>query len=90
LRQASTIETGPDSLEVLETLLASFPNDDDQSEKTFAINQDDISFEAEFGGLSLKELATSQPPDAATTNNRKPKSVEESKYLRWEPHRHHN
>ncbi|KIL90624.1 sac2 protein [Fusarium avenaceum] len=78
LRQASTIETGPDSLEVLETLLASFPNDDDQTEKTFAIKQDDISFEAEFGGLSLKELATSQPPDAATTNNRKPKSVEES------------
>ncbi|KAM0354074.1 hypothetical protein ACHAPU_001109 [Fusarium lateritium] len=78
LRQASIIETGPDSLEVLETLLADFSNGHDhQPEKISTINQDDISFEAEFGGLSLKELATSQPPDAVTFT-RKPQSVEES------------
>ncbi|KAF5002331.1 hypothetical protein FGRMN_341 [Fusarium graminum] len=78
LRQASIIETGPDPLEVLETLLADFSIDHDhRPEKISTINQDDISFEAEFGGLSLKELAASQPPDTATFN-RKPQSVEES------------
>ncbi|KAF4958840.1 hypothetical protein FSARC_10916 [Fusarium sarcochroum] len=79
LRQASTIETGPDSLEVLETLLSGFSNERDQSEKRkTAITQDDINFEADFGGLSLRELATSQPPDTSITSNRKPKTAEES------------
>ncbi|KAF4490252.1 SAC2 [Fusarium agapanthi] len=78
LRQASTIDTGPDSLEVLETLLAGFSSDREQSDKKTAINEDDINFEAVFGGLSLKELATSEPPDTITVSNRKPKTAEES------------
>ncbi|KAM0557955.1 hypothetical protein ACHAPJ_005119 [Fusarium lateritium] len=79
LRQTSTIETGPDSLEVLETLLAGFSNNRDQTEKRkTAITQDDINFEADFGGLSLRELATSQTPDTSIANNRKPKTAEES------------
>ncbi|KAF5595632.1 SAC2 [Fusarium pseudocircinatum] len=78
LRQASTIDTGPDSLEVLETLLAGFSSDREQAAKKTAINEDDINFEAVFGGLSLKELATSEPPDATAVSNRKPKTAEES------------
>ncbi|CVK97334.1 related to SAC2 protein [Fusarium mangiferae] len=78
LRQASTIDTGSDSLEVLETLLAGFSSDREQDDKKTAINEDDINFEAVFGGLSLKELATSEPPDTITTSNRKPKTAEES------------
>ncbi|RBR22797.1 uncharacterized protein FIESC28_04360 [Fusarium coffeatum] len=78
LRQASTIETGPDSLEVLETLLAGFSDASDQPEKKTTIYQDDLDFEADFGGLSLKELATSQPPDTTISDNRKPKTTEES------------
>ncbi|KAJ4258694.1 Vacuolar protein sorting-associated protein 52 [Fusarium torreyae] len=79
LRQTSTIETGPDSLEVLETLLSGFSNDRDQTEKRkTVITQDDINFEADFGGLSLRELATSQPPDTSIANNRKPKTAEDS------------
>ncbi|KAL5602046.1 hypothetical protein FOBRF1_009579 [Fusarium oxysporum] len=78
LRQASTIETGPDSLEVLETLLAGLSSDRDQADKKTVINQDDINFDAVFGGLSLKGLATSEPPDTTTTSNRKPKTAEES------------
>ncbi|KAF4444020.1 SAC2 [Fusarium acutatum] len=78
LRQASTIDTGPDSLELLETLLAGFSSDREQADKKAAINEDDINFEAVFGGLSLKELATSEPPDTTTVSNRKPKTAEES------------
>ncbi|KAG5748451.1 hypothetical protein H9Q72_008594 [Fusarium xylarioides] len=78
LRQASTIDTGPDSLEVLETLLAGFSSDREQADKKAAINEDDINFEAVFGGLSLKELAMSEPPDTITVSNRKPKTAEES------------
>ncbi|RSM03922.1 hypothetical protein CEP52_007144 [Fusarium oligoseptatum] len=78
LRQSSTIETGPDSLEVLETLLAGFSTDSDSATKQKTINQDDIDFEADFGGLSLKELAASQAPEPATFNTRKPQTAEES------------
>ncbi|KAF5703975.1 vps52 sac2 family [Fusarium globosum] len=78
LRQASTIDTGSDSLEVLETLLAGFSSDREQADKKTAINEDDINFEAVFEGLSLKELATSEPPDTITISNRKPKTAEES------------
>ncbi|KAF5656067.1 SAC2-like protein [Fusarium sp. NRRL 25303] len=78
LRQASAIDTGSDSLEVLETLLAGFSSDREQDDKKTAINEDDINFEAVFGGLSLKELATSEPPDTITISNRKPKTAEES------------
>ncbi|KAL6920790.1 hypothetical protein ACHAPO_004529 [Fusarium lateritium] len=78
LRQASTIETGPDSLEVLETLLAGFSDDRDHHEKKAIINKDDLNLEADFGGLSLKELAASQPPDTTAINKRKPKTTEES------------
>ncbi|RGP76798.1 hypothetical protein FLONG3_5103 [Fusarium longipes] len=78
LRQASTIETGPDSLEVLETLLAGFSDERDHPDNKTIINKDDINFEADFGGLSLKELAASQPPDLTTANTRKPKTTEGS------------
>lgn len=78
LRQASTIETGSDSLEVLETLLAGFSDDRDQPQKKAVINQDDLNYEVDFGGLSLKELAASQPPDTTIYNSRKPKTTEES------------
>ncbi|KAF5621266.1 SAC2 [Fusarium sp. NRRL 52700] len=78
LKQASTINTGPDSLEVLETLLAGSSSNREQADKKTAINEDDINFEAVFGGLSLKELATSEPPDATRVSNRKPKTAEES------------
>ncbi|KAH7244632.1 Vacuolar protein sorting-associated protein 52 [Fusarium solani] len=78
LRQTSTIETGPDSLEVLETLLAGFSTDSDSATKQQTISQDDIDFEADFGGLSLKELAASQAPEPATFNTRKPQTAEES------------
>jgi hypothetical protein len=78
LRQASTIETGPDSLEVLETLLAGFSDDRGQHEKKVVISKDDLNLEADFGGLSLKELAASQPPDTTLVNKHKPKTAEDS------------
>jgi len=64
---------------VLETLLAGLSEGSDQPEKR-TIYQDDLDFEADFGGLSLKELATSQPPDTTISDNRKPKTTEESRY----------
>ncbi|KAM0438851.1 hypothetical protein ACHAPT_001612 [Fusarium lateritium] len=78
LKQSSTVESGPDSLEVLETLLAGFSTDSDPTAKQKTISQDDIDFEADFGGLSLKELAASQAPEPATFNTRKPQTAEES------------
>lgn len=68
-------------MEVLETLLAGFSSDREQADKKTAINEDDINFEAVFGGLSLKELATSEPPDTITISNRKPKTAEESPFI---------
>ncbi|KAM5348475.1 hypothetical protein ACJ41O_008299 [Fusarium nematophilum] len=79
LKQTSTIESGADSLEVLDSVLAGFSTDGDQSAKqTTAISQDDIDFEADFGGLSLKELAGSQTPETTVLNIHKQQTAAES------------
>lgn len=80
LRQASTIETGPDSLEVLEKLLASLSDSASVPNQQSAISNEDIMRDADFGGLSLKELAASETPEPTVTSVRKPQTVEESEW----------
>lgn len=83
LKQSSTIGPASDSREVLEALLASSasPEPPLENQKIF-INEDDIDFDAEFGGLSLKELAASQPPETTVSSNRRPQTVVESRDIR--------
>ncbi|KAF7547790.1 hypothetical protein G7Z17_g7477 [Cylindrodendrum hubeiense] len=79
LKQSSTIGPAPDSREVLETLLASSTSPDVSLDKeNIPISEEDLDFDAEFGGLSLKELAASQPPETTVPSNRRPQTVEES------------
>lgn len=79
LKQSSTIGPASDSREVLEALLASSASPEPPLEnQRISINEDDIDFDAEFGGLSLKELVASQPPETTVSSNRRPQTVVES------------
>ncbi|KAH7137124.1 Sac2 family-domain-containing protein [Dactylonectria estremocensis] len=79
LKQSSTAGPPSDSQEVLEALLASSTNSDIPSEKKkISISEDDLDFDAEFGGLSLRGLAASHPPETTVPSNRRPQTVEES------------
>lgn len=81
LRQTSTIPSVSDSLETLEKLLK--PQDETESDlakynaRTTSIVEADLTLDVDFRGLSLKELAASQPPDAAVSVRRQPQAVEE-------------
>lgn len=72
LRQTSTVYGGPDSLQVLEKLLRT-PDDDEARQGTF-IREDDFDLDPGFGGLSLKELASSNSQQDDTTLSATPRS----------------
>lgn len=79
LKQSSTIETGPDPLEVLEKLLGSNSHNKGSSRNSDGhITEDDLDFDFDFGGLSLKELAASGTPESAPSRARRPQSAEDS------------
>ncbi|OAQ71205.1 Vps52 / Sac2 family protein [Pochonia chlamydosporia 170] len=81
LRQSSTVPNLADSLETLERLLRDPCEIDADNEKrkarTTSIVEADLEFDYDFGGLSLKELAASQPPEDTSAVSRKAQTVEE-------------
>lgn len=81
LRQSSTVPNLADSLETLERLLRDPCEIDADNEKrkarTTSIVEADLEFDYDFGGLSLKELAASQPPEDSSAVSRKAQTVEE-------------
>ncbi|KAK7423761.1 Vacuolar protein sorting-associated protein 52 [Neonectria magnoliae] len=79
LKQSSTIDSAPDTEEALETLLASIISVETLPAKPKSfIGEDDLDFDVEFGGLSLRELAASEPPEMTVSNTRRPQTAEES------------
>lgn len=80
LKQTSTVETGPDSLEVLEKLLGTSSHNKGPSRtRDGHITEDDLEFDADFGGLSLKQLAASGTPETTASCVRRPQSAEDSR-----------
>ncbi|OAA44402.1 Vps52 / Sac2 family protein [Metarhizium rileyi] len=81
LRHSSTIPNLADSLETLERLLSEplkEKNDPDkQHARTSSITEADLDLDFDFGGLGLKELASSHAPEEATTIPRQPQTVED-------------
>lgn len=79
LRQSSTITDVADSLETLEKLLISHggSDEDDAEKRTSSIVDADIEFDVEFGGLSLKELVSSQASEDAPVGTRRPQTIQE-------------
>ncbi|KAH6899042.1 Sac2 family-domain-containing protein [Thelonectria olida] len=79
LKQSTAIDPGLDSIEVLGSLLANIKNPEATTKTRHApISEEDLEFDVAFGGLSLKELAASQPPEPTLSNPRRPQTVEES------------
>ncbi|KAI9901522.1 hypothetical protein N3K66_003339 [Trichothecium roseum] len=72
LRQTSTIDQGPNSLELLGKILQAFPTGDEKPSFQDVIREDDLDLEPNFGGLSLKEL--SQLEKGEDTNGVAPRS----------------
>ncbi|POR36638.1 Vacuolar protein sorting-associated protein 52 A [Tolypocladium paradoxum] len=79
LRQSSTIPDVPDSLETLEKLLSPHggSGDDDAEKRTSSIVDADIEFDVDFGGLSLKDLVSSQAPEDAPVGTRRPQTIQD-------------
>lgn len=77
LKQSTTVPDGPEPEEVLETLLGTTANGiaPDETRKV-AITEDDLDFDFNFGGLSLRELA--QDDDVLDGGNvYRPQTIEE-------------
>lgn len=78
LRQASNIERPPDPLILLDKLLnVPFEHDGEIHDKVGGISEEDLEFEADFGGLSLQELAT-QVEDADNSESQAPRRLQTS------------
>jgi hypothetical protein len=87
LKQSVTVADGPNPLEVLEKVLGSEGKGLGKSSKpvvevTGASNtaQDDFELELDFGGLSLRDLATGEPPNAKKEHVYTTQTVEECTY----------
>ncbi|KAF7560767.1 hypothetical protein G7046_g3378 [Stylonectria norvegica] len=77
LKQASAVDPSADSLLVLDKVLASVPSGDGHDAKRKSlITEEDLELDFDFGGLSLKELATSQTPEVATSSTRRPQTID--------------
>lgn len=80
LRHSSTIPNLPDPVETLERLLQQpghVENDaETQKARTSSIVEADLDLDFDFGGLGLKELVSSHPPEHAMTASRQPQTVE--------------
>ncbi|QPH09884.1 hypothetical protein C2857_000936 [Epichloe festucae Fl1] len=82
LRQSVTIPNINDPLETLEGILREPSEADDgfeesQKARTSSIVETDLELEVDFGGLTLKELASSQAPDDIASVPRRAQSVED-------------
>lgn len=84
LRQSSTAPDVPDPLETLENLIGPRTSGQEDSEKrSGCIAEEDIHFNVDFGGLSLKELA-SRAQSPRPPSSRRPQVLDEC----WSaPHR---
>lgn len=86
LRQTSTIDQGPDSLELLGKILDTSAGGDESQRPQGVIRQDDLEFEPEFEGLSLKELAQLETKEDAKSVPPRSQNTEECmslKVSRW-------
>lgn len=73
----STVDGGTESLEVLEKLLAATSrNGQGPSRHTPCVSEADLALDVDFGGLSLKELAASEPPESIASTSQRPQFVE--------------
>ncbi|KAG8414335.1 Vacuolar protein sorting-associated protein 52 [Metarhizium acridum] len=81
LRHSSTIPNLPDPLETLERLLKQPGHVENDTEtpkaRTSSIVEADLDLDFDFGGLELKELASSHPPEHAVTASWQPQTIEE-------------
>lgn len=80
LKQSVTVEDAPDPVEVLEKLLGPLPAGTNiQSAGIRPITEADLELEFDFGGLGLRELASSSPGrrDAAS----KPQTIQDCRSL---------
>ncbi|PNY23998.1 Vacuolar protein sorting-associated protein [Tolypocladium capitatum] len=79
LRQSSTIPDVSDSLGTLEKLLRPRrgSGEDHVENQTSSMVDADIEFDVDFGGLSLKDLVSSQAPEDAPVSTRRPQSIQE-------------
>lgn len=73
-----SVDNGSDSLEVLDKLLASLSQKDrNENQRSSSICQADLGLEVDFGGLSLKELAASEPPENSAPASRRSQTAED-------------
>jgi vacuolar protein sorting-associated protein 52 len=80
LKQSSTVDPSRDSLEVLEKLLANISSRDTPStNKSGPIELEDLEFDCDFGGLSLKELAAEEAPESLGPRPQQPQRLEDSR-----------
>lgn len=77
LRQTSTIDQGPNSLELLGKILQAFPAGDEKPSFQDVIREDDLDLDPNFGGLSLKELAQLEEGEDANGVAPRSQSIEE-------------
>jgi len=82
LRQSVTIPNVDDILETLSRVLTSpkepgVDGDECQKAQPSSITETDLELEVDFGGLSLKELASSQTPDDIESAPRQRQNVED-------------
>lgn len=68
LRHTSTLYQGPSATEVLEKLLRSGGSDESEfTQKRSSVQEEDLSLEPDFGGLSLQELAKAEAHEENVT-----------------------
>ncbi|KAK9778457.1 putative Vacuolar protein sorting-associated protein 52 A [Seiridium cardinale] len=60
LKQSTTTYSGPEPVDILNTLLGEGTTDGDNQAAPTAITQEDLELDFDFGGLSLTELALSE------------------------------
>ncbi|KAL2147841.1 hypothetical protein VTI28DRAFT_5613 [Corynascus sepedonium] len=77
LRQSTTVDTGPDPEEILVRILGPLPDTAAPEENvTRPITEEDIELDFDFGGFSLRELATDDT-SRLTADTYKPQTVED-------------
>ncbi|KAK4246384.1 Sac2 family-domain-containing protein [Corynascus novoguineensis] len=77
LRQSTTVDTGPDPEEILVRILGPLPDTAaPEKDGTRPITEEDLELDFDFGGFSLRELATDDT-GRLTADTYKPQTVED-------------
>lgn len=78
LKQSTTVDDGPEPLEVLEKLLGSkTSNKPTRGKGSSTITEEDLVCQFDFAGKSLRELALSEDVDVVPVEQYRPQTVEE-------------